>query len=102
MKKGDKIKLKKKKKIKEVKKHVNPAGDWSTGGFDADSGLTGRKIVVDGYGPRVPVGGGAFSGKDATKVDRSGAYMARKKAIQLLRENNAKKVFFMIVPFVKQ
>jgi S-adenosylmethionine synthetase len=88
--------IKKKKKIKEVKKHVNPAGDWSTGGFDADSGLTGRKIVVDGYGPRVPVGGGAFSGKDATKVDRSGAYMARKKAIQLLRENNAKKVLVRV------
>src|SRR3990167_6639782 len=55
----------------------NPAGDWIVGGFDADTGLTGRKIVVDSYGPRIPIGGGAFSGKDASKVDRSAAYMAR-------------------------
>lgn len=47
------------------------------GGPDADTGLTGRKLMVDSYGPFVPHGGGAFSGKDATKVDRSGAYMAR-------------------------
>ncbi|MGM0439132.1 MAG: methionine adenosyltransferase domain-containing protein [Patescibacteria group bacterium] len=84
--------IKNKRRTKDFKKHMNPAGDWSTGGFDADSGLTGRKIVVDGYGPRVPVGGGAFSGKDATKVDRSGAYMARKKAIELLKEEDAKEV----------
>lgn len=64
--------------------YANPAGDWNTGGFDADTGLTGRKIVVDAYGPNIPVGGGAFSGKDATKVDRSGAYMARKLAVTLL------------------
>ena len=57
--------------------HINPAGEWSHGGFDADTGLTGRKIVVDAYGPRIPVGGGAFSGKDPSKVDRSAAYMAR-------------------------
>lgn len=63
----------------------NPAGDWNIGGFDADTGLTGRKIVVDAYGPQVPVGGGCFSGKDATKIDRSGAYMARKIAVELLR-----------------
>lgn len=55
----------------------NPAGDWTQGGFDADTGVTGRKIVVDAYGPRVPVGGGAYSGKDPSKVDRSAAYMAR-------------------------
>ncbi len=66
---------------------LNPAGEWSTGGFDADTGLTGRKIVIDSYGPRVPVGGGCFSGKDATKVDRSGAYMARKIAIDYLKKN---------------
>lgn len=65
--------------------HCNPAGDWSIGGLQADSGMTGRKIVVDAYGPRVPVGGGAFSGKDATKVDRSAAYMARKVAVDLLK-----------------
>ncbi len=82
--------------IKNLKKHINPAGDWSIGGFDADSGLTGRKIVIDGYGPQIPVGGGAFSGKDATKVDRSGAYKARQKAIQLLRENDANKVLVKV------
>ncbi|MCK5095759.1 MAG: methionine adenosyltransferase domain-containing protein [Candidatus Pacebacteria bacterium] len=59
----------------------NPNGKWRIGGFAADAGLTGRKIVVDAYGPRVAVGGGAFSGKDATKVDRSAAYMARKIAV---------------------
>jgi len=64
---------------------VNPAGDWTTGGFDADSGLTGRKLAIDNYGPRVPLGGGAFSGKDATKVDRSAAYMARRVAVDYLR-----------------
>ena len=72
--------------------HINVAGDWSMGGFDADAGLTGRKIVVDAYGPRVPVGGGAFSGKDHTKVDRSGAYMARKIAKEILKERNAGEV----------
>jgi S-adenosylmethionine synthetase len=64
--------------------HVNPAGDWNQGGFDADAGLTGRKIIVDNYGPEVAVGGGAFSGKDPSKVDRSGAYMARRIAVDYL------------------
>lgn len=64
----------------------NPAGDWSMGGFDADAGVTGRKLAVDNYGPRIPIGGGAFSGKDATKVDRSGAYMARRIAVDMLEE----------------
>lgn len=63
---------------------INPAGDWNIGGFDADTGLTGRKLAIDNYGPRVPIGGGAFSGKDFTKVDRSGAYMARHLAIRCL------------------
>jgi S-adenosylmethionine synthetase len=71
----------------------NPAGDWSQGSFDADTGLTGRKIAVDSYGPRIPVGGGAFSGKDATKVDRSAAYMARRIAVDLLRQRNAQEVY---------
>lgn len=65
----------------------NPAGDWKIGGFEADAGVTGRKLAVDNYGPRVPIGGGAFSGKDATKVDRSGAYMARRIAVDLLLRN---------------
>jgi S-adenosylmethionine synthetase len=66
---------------------VNPAGEWTMGGFDADSGLSGRKIVVDNYGPEIGVGGGSFSGKDYTKVDRSGAYMARRIAVDCLRKN---------------
>lgn len=56
---------------------INPAGSWTIGGFQADTGLTGRKLMVDTYGGLVPHGGGCFSGKDATKVDRSAAYMAR-------------------------
>jgi len=76
-----------------VKFHINPAGDWQQGGFDADAGLTGRKLVVDNYGPRIPVGGGAFSGKDPSKVDRSGAYIARKIAIDYLKKHGAKEVF---------
>lgn len=65
---------------------ANYTGSFTVGGFAADSGCTGRKIVIDAYGPRVPVGGGAFSGKDATKVDRSAAYMARWIALQLLKK----------------
>jgi S-adenosylmethionine synthetase len=65
---------------------VNPAGDWSQGGFDADSGLSGRKLIVDNYGPEVAIGGGSFSGKDWTKVDRSGAYMARRIAVDYLKK----------------
>jgi len=68
--------------------HCNPAGDWEQGGFDADAGLTGRKLVVDNYGPRVPIGGGAYSGKDPSKVDRSGAYMARHIAVQELKDKS--------------
>ncbi len=71
---------------------ANNTGAFKIGGFDADSGCTGRKIVVDAYGPRVPVGGGAFSGKDATKVDRSAAYMARFIALKLLKKYGAEEV----------
>ncbi|HSH76671.1 MAG TPA: methionine adenosyltransferase [Longimicrobiales bacterium] len=56
---------------------LNPAGPWTTGGPKGDTGLTGRKIIVDTYGGACPHGGGAFSGKDPSKVDRSGAYAAR-------------------------
>lgn len=56
---------------------LNPSGRFVEGGFEADTGLTGRKLMVDTYGGLAPHGGGALSGKDATKVDRSGAYMAR-------------------------
>lgn len=78
---------------KEPQIHVNPSGDWEIGGFDADAGLTGRKLAVDNYGPRIPVGGGAFSGKDPSKVDRSAAYMARKIAVDYLRRRQAKEVY---------
>ena len=56
---------------------INPSGRFIAGGMEADTGLTGRKLMVDAYGSMAPHGGGAFSGKDASKVDRSGAYMAR-------------------------
>ncbi len=77
----------------DVELHVNPAGDWAQGGFDADAGLTGRKLVVDNYGPRIPIGGGAFSGKDPSKVDRSAAYAARKVAVDYLKKENANEVY---------
>jgi len=73
--------------------HANPAGDWNIGGFEADTGLTGRKLAVDNYGTRIPVGGGAFSGKDPSKVDRSAAYMARKIAVDLIKERGAREVY---------
>lgn len=72
--------------------HINPAGDWNQGGFDADTGLTGRKLIVDNYGPRVAIGGGCYSGKDPSKVDRSAAYMARKVAVDYLRQRGAHEV----------
>ena len=62
---------------KKIKFHVNPTGQFEIGGPHGDAGLTGRKIIVDTYGGRGRHGGGAFSGKDPTKVDRSAAYMAR-------------------------
>jgi S-adenosylmethionine synthetase len=79
--------------IKAKEYLINSAGEWHQGGFDADTGLSGRKLVIDNYGPEVPIGGGSFSGKDYTKVDRSGAYMARRIAVELLKERNAKEVY---------
>ncbi len=67
---------------------INPTGRFKIGGFDGDAGLTGRKIVVDTYQSFAPVGGGAFSGKDPTKVDRSGAYKARELAKRIVKEND--------------
>lgn len=72
---------------------INPAGEWTQGGFDADTGLSGRKLIVDNYGPEITIGGGSFSGKDYTKVDRSAAYMARRVAVDLVRSRGAKEVF---------
>jgi len=68
---------------------VNPTGVFTLGGFAADTGLTGRKIMVDTYGGLIPHGGGAFSGKDATKVDRSAAYMCRFVAKRLVARGAA-------------
>lgn len=76
----------------DIKLHINPAGDWQQGGFDADTGLTGRKLIVDNYGPRVAIGGGCYSGKDPSKVDRSAAYMARKIAVDYLHRRHAHEV----------
>ncbi|MBI2591207.1 MAG: methionine adenosyltransferase [Candidatus Brennerbacteria bacterium] len=70
---------------------VNPTGKFAIGGFESDTGLTGRKIMVDTYGGLIPHGGGAFSGKDPTKVDRSAAYMARFAAKNLVANSFAKK-----------
>ena len=70
---------------------VNPTGQFIQGGFYADTGLTGRKIMVDTYGGLVPHGGGCFSGKDATKVDRSAAYMCRFAAKNIVANGYAKK-----------
>jgi len=69
----------------------NPSGLWTFGGPAADTGLSGRKIVVDNYGADCPIGGGSFSGKDPTKVDRSGAYAARHVAKNLVAVGAAKR-----------
>ena len=71
--------------------HVNPTGKFVIGGPDGDAGLTGRKIIVDTYGGAAPHGGGAFSGKDPTKVDRSAAYAARYLAKNVVAAGLAKK-----------
>lgn len=67
---------------------INPTGKFEIGGFDGDAGLTGRKIVVDSYQSFANVGGGAFSGKDPSKVDRSGAYKAREIAKRIVSSND--------------
>ena len=69
--------------------HLNPTGNFVIGGPDGDAGLTGRKIIVDTYGGYAPHGGGAFSGKDPTKVDRSAAYMARWLAKNVVADDMA-------------
>ncbi len=74
----------------DVQIFINPTGSFVLGGFAADSGLTGRKLMVDTYGGLIQHGGGAFSGKDATKVDRSAAYMCRFVAKNLVAQGYAK------------
>lgn len=76
--------------------HINATGAFITGGPEADSGETGRKIIVDNYGGGIPVGGGAFSGKDPSKVDRSGAYAARYIAKNIVAAGLADKCLFQL------
>ncbi|MFW6119722.1 MAG: methionine adenosyltransferase [Petrotogales bacterium] len=76
--------------------HVNPTGRFVKGGPAADTGLTGRKIIVDTYGGWVPHGGGAFSGKDATKVDRSANYMARYAAKNVVAAGLAERLMIQV------
>ena len=71
--------------------HINPTGSFEIGGPDGDAGLTGRKIIVDTYGGASPHGGGAFSGKDPTKVDRSAAYVSRYLAKNIVAAGLAKR-----------
>ena len=75
---------------KDTAFHINPTGRFVIGGPHGDTGLTGRKIIVDTYGGRAPHGGGAFSGKDPTKVDRSAAYAARHLAKNIVAANVAR------------
>ena len=80
----------------ESKIYINPTGRFVVGGPDGDTGLTGRKIVVDTYGGAAPHGGGAFSGKDQTKVDRSAAYMARYLAKNIVASKVSKKCLIQL------
>ena len=77
--------------LKNTIYHINPTGNFVIGGPDGDSGLTGRKIIVDTYGGASPHGGGAFSGKDPTKVDRSAAYITRYIAKNIVAADLAEK-----------
>lgn len=87
-------------KISEKNLIVNGTGVWHMPGPATDTGLTGRKIIVDTYGGYARVGGGAFSGKDPTKVDRSGAYAARFLAKNIVRENLAEKAEVRLAYFI--
>jgi len=81
---------------KKIRFHVNPTGSFIHGGPSADAGVTGRKIIVDTYGGAGRHGGGAFSGKDPSKVDRSGAYFCRFIARQLIKQKMARKAEIQI------
>ena len=78
------------------REHINPTGRFVTGGPKGDTGLTGRKIIVDTYGGAAPHGGGAFSGKDPSKVDRSAAYMARHLAKQVVARGWARRCLVQV------
>ncbi len=79
-----------------IKYHINPTGQFIIGGPQGDTGVTGRKIIVDTYGGMAPHGGGAFSGKDPTKVDRSAAYMARYIAKNIVAAGLAEKTIVQL------
>jgi S-adenosylmethionine synthetase len=82
--------------LKDTKIVINPSGSFVEGGPAADAGLTGRKIIVDTYGGWCPHGGGAFSGKDASKVDRSAAYYGRFVAKSLIANQLAERVLVQV------
>ena len=84
------------KDFEENEFYVNPTGNFVIGGPDGDCGLTGRKIIVDTYGGAAPHGGGAFSGKDPTKVDRSAAYAARYIAKNIVASKIAEKCLIQL------
>jgi len=81
---------------KEARVLINPSGSWSTGGFNADSGLTGRKLAVDSYGGILPGGGGSTHGKDNSKVDRSATAKAREVAVDLVRRGLARECLISV------
>ena len=81
---------------KRITYHINPTGRFVTGGPQGDTGLTGRKIIVDTYGGSCPHGGGAFSGKDPTKVDRSASYMARHVAKNIVAAGLAERCMVQV------
>ena len=76
--------------------YINPTGQFIIGGPDGDTGLTGRKIIVDTYGGAAPHGGGAFSGKDPTKVDRSAAYVSRYLAKNIVASGASEKCLIQL------
>jgi S-adenosylmethionine synthetase len=82
--------------LKDTKIIINPSGSFEYGGPGADAGLTGRKIIVDTYGGWAPHGGGAFSGKDPTKVDRSAAYYGRYVAKSLVAAGLAHRILVQV------
>lgn len=88
--------------VDDIEILINPTGIFVQGGFEADAGLTGRKIMVDTYGGLAPHGGGAFSGKDATKVDRSAAYMCRYAAKNIVASGLAKKCLVSVAYAIGQ
>ena len=81
---------------KDITLHINPTGSFIQGGPEVDSGLTGRKIIVDTYGGMAPHGGGSLSGKDPSKVDRSGAYFARFVAREIVKAEIASKALVQV------